>query len=159
MEKTIAYWNWDSSYELGIDVIDRQHKRIVRYINDLHDVLKTNDKDKIASTIEGITDYTVSHFAYEESLMERANYPLLEENKQIHESFIKTVEKYKWSFREGRDIAGQLMAELQIWLTYHILNEDKDYAQSIINMFAKTSQNEELEKNKKKSWFAKLLGF
>jgi hemerythrin len=151
----MSYWNWDKSYELGINIIDKQHQRIVQYINDLHDVLKTRDREKIAITIASIVDYTTSHFAYEELLMEKANYRLIEEHKKIHESFIKTVEKYQTSFREGRDIAGQLMAELQIWLTYHILNEDRAYVENVKQIFEKESQPKKIEK---KSWFAKLFG-
>ncbi|MDR0407732.1 MAG: bacteriohemerythrin [Campylobacteraceae bacterium] len=154
----MAYWNWDRSYELGISTIDKQHQKIVQYINDLHDALKTREKETIAYTIENITDYTISHFAYEESLMERADYPLIKEHKKSHEDFIKTIEKYRLSFREGRDIAGQLMAELQIWLTYHILNEDKSYSASIKQMLEKVSRKEEFKKIEKKSWFARLFG-
>ncbi|MDR3177592.1 MAG: bacteriohemerythrin [Campylobacteraceae bacterium] len=153
----MAYWDWDRSYELGIDIIDKQHQRIVQYINDLQNTLKTRDREKIADTIANIADYTVSHFAHEELLMEKAGCASLEIHKKIHESFMQTVERYQNSFKQGYDIAGQLMAELQIWLTYHILNEDKSYAQSIKRLFEKESQPKKTE-IKKRSWFAKLFG-
>jgi len=155
----MAYWDWSPSYELGINVIDKQHKRIVEYINELRDVLNTRDRAQIATTIVGIVDYTVSHFAFEESLMSEAGYPMLEPHKKVHEAFIKTVGKYQSAFREGNDIAGQLMAELQIWLTHHILNDDKDYSSFVKKMLEDKACAKIIEQNaKKKSWFARLFG-
>ncbi|MDR3346137.1 MAG: bacteriohemerythrin [Campylobacteraceae bacterium] len=155
----MAYWDWSPSYELGINVIDKQHQRIVEYINELQDVLKTRDKERIAATIVGIADYTVSHFAFEESLMSEAGYPMLAPHKKVHEAFIQTVGKYQSAFREGNDITGQLMAELQIWLTHHILNDDKDYSPFVKKMLEDKARVSSIQRTaKKKSWFARLFG-
>lgn len=152
----MAYWNWDSSYEMGIGVIDNQHKRIVEYINELHEALISNNDDAISTVLIALTDYTVSHFAFEESLMEQAGYAFLEPHKKVHEKFIVTVSRYVDDFNRGEDIVGKLMAELQIWLTHHILHDDRDYKNSVQTLLAK--KLEQPKEVKKKSWFAKLFG-
>lgn len=153
----MAYWNWDPSYDMGIEVIDNQHKRIVTYINELHEALVSKNNEKMSSVLLALIDYTVSHFAFEESLMKEANYPFLEPHKKVHEKFIETVDNYVRDFGQGKDIVGKLMAELQIWLTHHILHDDRDYKISVEKLLAE-KQNINLEEKKKKSWFARLFG-
>ncbi|MEW8014522.1 MAG: bacteriohemerythrin [Candidatus Sedimenticola endophacoides] len=78
----MAHLEWSNSLDTGISVIDEQHKRIVDYINELHDAQQTLDKRRVGEVIDELVDYTVSHFAFEESLMEQAGYPFLEAHKQ-----------------------------------------------------------------------------
>ncbi|MFV0481073.1 MAG: bacteriohemerythrin [Campylobacteraceae bacterium] len=152
----MAYWDWNSSYEIGLPVIDKQHQRIIEYINELHEALVSNNTAKLPEILISLKDYTVSHFAFEETLMEQAGYPLTAPHKKVHEAFIKTVEKYFQRYKDGEDIVGQLMAELQIWLTHHILNDDKDYKDSIQKMLLERKNVKKEEP--KKSWFQRLFG-
>ena len=38
---------WNESYNIGIEVIDHQHRQILDYINALEQVKSTGDRDKI----------------------------------------------------------------------------------------------------------------
>ncbi|MDR2080595.1 MAG: bacteriohemerythrin [Campylobacteraceae bacterium] len=156
----MAYWNWKPSYELGISVIDNQHKRLVGYINELSAAVMTKDKRQIAFILTGIIDYTISHFAFEEQLMAEAGYAMAGPHKKLHDSFVATISGYKKRFDEGYDIAGQLMAELQIWLTYHISNDDMDYKECVKKMLLNKNMQriEDRAETKRKSWFQILFG-
>lgn len=121
------YWSWDSSLSVGIDVIDGQHRRIVDYMNELHVAYIEKDKEKVSEVLMGLVDYTLTHFAFEEGLMERSSYPLSEAHKKVHESFIARINKFVARHENGEDITRRLMPELQLWLTNHIKNDDKDY--------------------------------
>ncbi|MDR2081252.1 MAG: bacteriohemerythrin [Campylobacteraceae bacterium] len=148
----MAYWNWDDSYNIGIEEIDNQHKKIVEYINELHEAIILSDKNIVKNTLFHITDYIVSHFSFEEKLMKEADYPQFIHHKNIHETFVSNIGRYKIAFNEGHDIAGQLMAELQIWLTKHILQEDRAYKECV----QKTLNGE--SENKKSNLFKKVFG-
>ncbi|MDR1615349.1 MAG: bacteriohemerythrin [Campylobacteraceae bacterium] len=150
----MAYWNWDPSYNIGIEEIDNQHKKIVQYINELHEAFVLNDKNIVKNTLFNITEYVISHFSFEEKLMEEAEYPQFMHHKSIHENFVSSIGKYKIAFNEGRDITGQLMAELQIWLTQHILIEDRAYKESVQKML--NSKNT-VKKSDKHTWFKKIF--
>ncbi|MES9843526.1 MAG: bacteriohemerythrin [Candidatus Sedimenticola sp. PURPLELP] len=126
----MAYLQWSSSLDTGVDVIDEQHKRIVQYINDLYDA-QTSGSGNVAEVIEDLVDYTVSHFAFEESLMEQAGYPFLEPHKKVHALFIKKVTVFVERFKAGEDVAGELLSMLQRWLVNHIRNEDGDYSEIV----------------------------
>lgn len=145
----MAYWSWDSSYDIGIEDIDNQHKKIVQYINELHEAFISKDKNIVRNTLSDITDYIVSHFSFEEDLMREAEYPYFMHHKNIHETFISNVGKYKIAFNEGQDITGQLMAELQIWLTQHIMHDDKAYKECVQKLLK--------NKNKKTGLFEKFF--
>ncbi len=123
----MSYWAWNPSLNVGIDIIDGQHRRIVDYINDLDVAHLEKDKDKVTQILMGLVDYTVTHFSFEEELMSQAGYPLSEPHKKIHEAFIARIRNYKQQHENGKEVARTLMAELQLWLTNHIKNEDKHY--------------------------------
>ncbi|MES9938763.1 MAG: bacteriohemerythrin [Sedimenticola sp.] len=126
----MAYLQWSSSLDTGVDVIDEQHKRIVQYINELHDA-QTSGSGNIGEVIEDLVDYTVSHFAFEESLMEQAGYPFLEPHKKVHALFVKKVSGFVERFKAGEDVTGELLGMLQRWLVNHIRNEDGDYSEIV----------------------------
>jgi hemerythrin len=127
----MAYLVWSDVLETGIDVIDDQHKRIVEYINELHDARATDDKQKIGDVIDELVDYTVSHFAFEESLMEQAGYPFLTPHQRVHQLFINKVSGFVQRYQDGEEVSGDLLNMLQRWLVNHIKSEDGDYVEVV----------------------------
>jgi hemerythrin len=127
----MAHITWPEELNTGINVIDEQHKRIVTYINDLDDAKSAGDTKKVGDVIDELVDYTVSHFAFEESLMEQANYPFLSPHKKVHELFVRRVGKFVERYKDGEDITDELHTMLSKWLINHIRNEDADYANAV----------------------------
>ncbi len=123
MEKMV----WSSELDTGINIIDEQHKRIVGYINELVELKDHPDLGKVGVVIDELVDYTISHFSFEESIMEDAGYPLLSPHKKIHALFIKKIGIIIERFKNGRDVVDDLLHLLQKWLINHIKNEDGDY--------------------------------
>ncbi len=82
---------WLSEYNTGIEVIDDQHQRILEYINELEEVRKTHDRAQVKDVLLNLIDYTQSHFAFEESLQEEANYKYRVPHKRVHDLFIKKL--------------------------------------------------------------------
>ncbi|OGT88618.1 MAG: hypothetical protein A2286_03250 [Gammaproteobacteria bacterium RIFOXYA12_FULL_61_12] len=138
----MAHLQWSSTLETGIEVIDEQHKRIVNYINQLYDAKETHDNAVVGGVIDELVDYTISHFAFEESLMEQAGYTFLEPHKKVHELFTKKVGQFISRYKGGEDVADELLNMLQRWLINHIKNEDGDYA-DIVRISVHKMQKEE----------------
>ena len=128
----MSFLTWSDDLDTGIDIIDSQHKRIVDYINDLHAATQTNDRDAVGTVIDELVDYTISHFAFEESLMEKANYAFLDPHKRVHELFIKKINGFVERHENGEDVSGELLRLLQRWLINHIKNEDADYGEVVL---------------------------
>ena len=131
---------WQPELNTGIDVIDQQHQRIVALINQLADAHTREDQ---AAVLEELVDYTLSHFAFEEELMEEAGYPFSAAHKRVHEVFTKRVSEYRLRFEAGEDIVDDLRSMLSRWLFNHIRNDDKAYADSVkrhLNHFVREHQ-------------------
>ena len=146
----MAYLTWTSNLDTGIEVIDGQHKRIVDYINQLHDAKLTENRKIIQKVIDDMVDYTVSHFGFEETLIEDAGYEFTRPHKRVHELFIKRVNEYKQRFDAGEDVTEELHSLLSRWLFNHILNDDAAYVKAV-----KTSLNMLTSDNQEGGWLSR----
>lgn len=139
----MAILTWQDDLNTGIEIIDLQHQRIVEMINHLHVSNKTMERIAVAEVIDELVDYTLSHFAFEEELMEEAGYPFSAAHKRVHEIFTKRVGEYRMRFQAGEDIVDELRSMLSRWLFNHIRSDDKAYAESVkrhLNVFAREHQ-------------------
>jgi hemerythrin len=127
----MAYIDWTRELEFGIPVIDKQHRQIVDFINELDDACRTGNKEETAHVMEGLLNYTVTHFEFEEELQEKADYPFLKAHRRIHEIFMKKIAEIRERGNHGEDIAPALLTLLKGWLTSHIKGEDRDYVESV----------------------------
>lgn len=127
----MTFMVWDPSLDTGISIIDEQHKGIVKFINELHDAATTGDRDQVSHVLDELINYTVSHFAFEEDMLEQHKYHLINAHKKVHETFINRINKHKQDHENGKNVALALSGELQIWLSSHIKNEDADYVSSL----------------------------
>lgn len=127
---------WSEEFEIGIHVIDEQHKRIVDYINALVDMGDNAETEEVARLIDSLVDYTHSHFAFEESLMEEAEYEFLSVHKGTHEAFGRRIKDLYAQFKDGKEVTRALGQLLQAWLTDHIRSDDQSYGPLVRQKFS-----------------------
>ena len=127
MEKIV----WLDKYNTGIAEIDSQHRQIAEYLNQLREAHLQRNQKAIKEVLDGITDYTWSHFAFEEALMEQAEYNFAKAHKNVHEIFIKRVDKFVSRFQTGEDITEELYLLLKRWLINHIQRDDAAYIRPV----------------------------
>ena len=84
---------WTADLNTGIDDIDGQHQQIVDFINRLNAVRNTGDTQEISSIIDGLVDYTLLHFAFEEALLAEAGYAALSGHQKVHDLFAKRIQQ------------------------------------------------------------------
>ena len=145
---------WTTELDTGIDVIDRQHRRIVDYINQLHDARTSgHEHNDIGLVLDELVDYTLSHFAFEESMQEEAHYPFMKAHKKVHDLFVKRVGEYQERFKLGENVSEELNNLLVTWLFNHIKRDDADYVASVKNNLEEHGFTE-----KKKGFFSSLFG-
>lgn len=167
----MAILNWVSDLNTGIEEIDRQHRRIVDYINRLYELRETPDRKLLGEVIGETVDYTLSHFAFEEGMIEEAGYMFSGPHKRVHELFIRRVTEIQMRFEAGEDVTNELHGMLSRWLFNHIRNEDRGYVdtvktyQRMQNKNTKTTEQKikeeivkELEaKRQRKGFFARIF--
>lgn len=121
---------WSAEYATGIDIIDTQHQRIFEHLQEIDQAIKTRDGEAVEQVVKSLLDYAISHNAFEESLMERAGYPMLEAHRQVHDAFKARAEGYAAQLTAGHDtfrLAREVRTDIGLWLTNHIKRDDKHY--------------------------------
>lgn len=145
---------WTEQLNIGIEVIDQQHRRIVEYINQLDDARSNNlSREEIRWLINDLVDYTISHFAFEESMQEEAKYPFFKSHKKVHDLFAQRVGEFQAKFEQGEDVTKGLNSMLVTWLFNHIKRDDADYVETVKTHLQRQTDFVE----KKKGFFARLF--
>ncbi|MDR2807929.1 MAG: hemerythrin family protein [Spirochaetaceae bacterium] len=121
-------FNWDRTWETGHPLIDSQHKQLMEAINALLQAIYQNaGKDEVKNTLDFLNDYTIKHFFDEERLQKKYNYPDIENHKQYHQAFKKTVRDMIVELI-NRGITDELAEKVQSsigdWLVNHIKIQD-----------------------------------
>ena len=143
MAKTI----WTSNLNTGIEAIDNQHKKLVEYINQLDDARSGGgNKELVAKVIDNLVGYTISHFNYEERMLEQAGYPFLKAHQNVHQLFIKRLNGYQERFKRGENISEELHTFMFNWLFGHIKYDDMDFVSSVT--YRQSTQEENPESGK-----------
>ena len=98
--------------------------------------MKNNEtKSVILEIMNGLINYTDTHFKHEEELFDKYNYSDVEEHKKIHKNFVDTVLRVKRDYEFGKPInTVEIMAFLSEWLINHIQGTDKNILTFFIKM-------------------------
>ena len=148
----MALIEWTADLNTGIRVIDNQHRRIVEYINKLGHAQAHRSRAEVSAVLDELVDYTMSHFAFEESLMEEAGYAYVNAHRKVHQLFAKRVADYQQRFATDEDITGELINTLRAWLVNHIKNDDRDYAEDVLRNMQRSKQP------RRQGWLKRNLG-
>ncbi|QAT39516.1 bacteriohemerythrin [Clostridium sp. JN-9] len=122
---------WKDDFLVGIDEIDKQHKKLFSIANEAYELLNNDfyvDKyDKIISIIEELKDYTVFHFTFEEEYMMKIKYKKFFPQKIQHESFIKKINEINLNDIDSNQDKAllELLDFIINWISNHILIMDK----------------------------------
>ncbi len=120
---------WKEEYNTGEPEVDKQHKVIFKYLEDLESHMQAGDiNDRyIKMLLDNLGIFTRSHFCYEEICMRRLKCPVAAENKDFHAKLLAAYTRYCERFEvEGAsdDLIQKLHDFLESWLVNHILKID-----------------------------------
>jgi len=121
---------WQPEYDIGIQEIDEQHKKLVALINDLYSaIVRKSNQEELAKVIEAVVDYTKVHFAIEECLLRMFEYDEYTLHKRGHDLFVEKISSIDQRFRAGdTSVSMELFCLLRDWLIQHIQEKDTQYA-------------------------------
>lgn len=126
----LPFFQWSNVYNVGVDVIDEDHKRLAELINGLGRLLKAGQpRNKLVAQLEQITSFAQTHFAAEEALMHRHGYLGAERHKRAHRRLNEALPNL---FEDlGKQSMVLTMHYLQEWLLRHIEAEDRAFAAAL----------------------------
>lgn len=130
---------WESHYELGIESIDNQHKKLLEIAGELSDLLTNAIEgddiyDEMVRIVDELTQYTVYHFAFEEKIFEAIGYGGAEKHIEEHRKLVKEIEGIDLRAIDEDQVAHgkKILNFLITWVFKHISGSDFLYRDQFI---------------------------
>ena len=123
---------WHSDYEIGINDIDQDHKRLFSLFNYFNTVADQGTKTPCTSTMFVLlSDYAISHFRNEEAIMNSTKYPDIVNHIRQHDGFVRKLEKIRIRYEDGEDVREELFIFFRDWILSHVLRDDRKIGEHI----------------------------
>lgn len=119
----------------GIRSIDTQHDLLKGMLNDIISHYNENessfDPKYAASSISAFVAYCFSHFATEESIQRKANWPGHEQHRQAHIQCRESMLKYQEEINErfSDEFMVEMVTFVRDWFVGHTCNKDTQFYQ------------------------------
>lgn len=121
---------WRDEFNIGVEVIDREHQRLFKIINKLL-TFKEDKKSRQWACQEGIKffkKHAISHFADEENYMASIGYTGIEWHKHVHKGFkentLPALEQELEQTNYSTDAIEHFLGVCAGWLIGHTMTED-----------------------------------
>lgn len=120
---------WSSEFEVGVELIDRQHRELIDRINKLlAGIREGRGREETFALMRFLQEYVIEHFRAEEGFMLRNHYAEYEAHKEIHDAFIADLEVLAATL-ENNGIDSELVVNVNQkvinWMVAHIFMIDK----------------------------------
>ena len=126
---------WGPTYELGIPLLDAQHRHLISLVNEAMAAVGRREERILEAILDQLMEYAKYHFAAEEERMAAASFPERESHMQEHEAFQERVTDLYSRFLEGDpDVAVEMTAFLRAWLVAHIQGSDRKYIPYLLRL-------------------------
>ncbi len=124
---------WEPRFNLGIPIIDEQHRGIVTTINSLHFGIRNHFiANTFAPIVQMMNDYTRIHFEVEEAFLETLNYSNTQKHREQH---IELMEQLVYTGKQSllNSDPAQFLDFLKGWWISHICCEDLQYRDFLVS--------------------------
>ncbi len=120
---------WNDAFATNVGDVDTHHKKLIDFINEIYQgIMLEKDKGVVDKALGELVDFTVMHFAYEESLFDKYGYEDSAAHKEKHKTLLAQVGDYVTKYQAGNtDVSHELLSFLKNWLTKHIMGVDQKY--------------------------------
>jgi len=128
---------WHPSLSVGVDAIDEEHRKLVDFLNTLHESIeKGSSLEVLTRTINSVMAYTVYHFNHEEALFLATDYPEKAEHIAEHKHISGKLMDIQSKLRLGQteQLSLELLLILKEWLITHIQQTDMEYVKYLKNI-------------------------
>ncbi len=122
---------WQDRFNIGVDVIDREHRKLFTIMNKLFDYDDNDEKSRWAyqEGIKYFKEHAMKHFAEEEVYMASIGYEGYDVHRRIHDTFRKKtlpeIEKELTETYYSIESVKHFLGVCAGWLIGHTLTEDR----------------------------------
>ena len=123
---------WDESFSLGVEELDRKHRELFTRFNELISACDTgNGADAARLMLEFLNSSVTAHFTEEEELQRRYGYPDCRRHNEEHIAFVHELTRLEQQFKVHGPTPRLVATTNQIvavWLIDHISRVDAEFA-------------------------------
>ena len=124
----ILFIVWTEKNNLGIPIIDEQHRGIISTINSLYHSIQMGDyEDTVKPLLVALEHYTKIHFRTEKDLMLKAEYPNFNNHIALHNKLFEKTKTFSANANVLPD-ATEVLRFLKKWWLTHINKEDRHFS-------------------------------
>lgn len=125
----MRFIDWNESFSVGVETMDIQHKVLFMIVNKFYNAVEHGaDTAELSRIFNEVLEYTNTHFALEEVLMQAHNYPDYEQHKALHVRLVENALVLADEIKAGRAGApSRALDFLKNWLEKHIQGVDVKY--------------------------------
>ncbi len=127
---SILHLNWHESYECSEATIDKEHRQLFELANNLIESAFSRDENprRFNINMEKLLSHVIQHFADEEAILAKYNYPALTAHEHAHKILIDHALQLKKSVAAGEVSVGELMNFLaNEVIAQHMLKTDRQF--------------------------------
>ncbi|MEW6652654.1 MAG: bacteriohemerythrin [Bacteroidota bacterium] len=137
---------WNSTYNIGINQIDSQHRLLFTIAEKILSFKKpTEHKEEVSELIKALLTNLTVHFNTEEALFVKFKYPFKELHIQKHMMIRNEIVEMIKKNNSLEKLVYDLPSVLEKWLVEHMLEDDKN--------FAKWASSKEAQQNSSTAFF------
>lgn len=123
------YIEWKADYATGLEIVDAQHRSLIRIINELYSDIGEGRGDVVLQRVFGeLRRYAEHHFGTEERLLKRHGLPAGHSAAHLaeHDDYCRRVAQLRFRYDEGeRLVPVQVLAFVSEWWLRHIATSDR----------------------------------
>jgi hemerythrin len=118
---------WRDEYNVNVEEIDNQHRKILELVNSLHAAVETRaNKDDLKDLLVELVEFTRIHFSTEEQLMKKYDYPDLARHHTEHRLLLRYLVDLVDAVSGGKNPGFYSDYDVSTdWAMIHICDHDK----------------------------------
>jgi diguanylate cyclase (GGDEF)-like protein/hemerythrin-like metal-binding protein/PAS domain S-box-containing protein len=125
-----ALIRWSPDHELGIAVIDQQHRRLSEMVNGLaRAIAEADDTARVRALVDDLRRFTAHHFDTEEGLMDRYQITNSRSHKEHHRKLQDELAAIQRQI--GSSELSRTHSAIRAWLLAHIQNADRELVRQL----------------------------
>jgi len=118
---------WSAELSVGFDEVDAQHREFIRLLEEVDARIEAVDERGAAAGLRALVSAVIRHFAAEEAMMERWQYPDRQAHKRSHDLFLQDVlalEREEAEVGLTQEVVDWARGRLPEWISFHMLTND-----------------------------------
>lgn len=141
---------WEDRFNIGVEVIDREHRKLFQIMNRLLTFSEQEDKSQwvCQEGIKYFKDHAMKHFSEEEVYMASISYKGYETHRRVHDNFrlntLPALEAELTRTNFSKDAVNHFLSVCAGWLVGHTLIEDRAITGKVMSEWVGLLPEEEL---------------